>query len=92
MKKINLNFDIKKTKIMAPSLITSWQIKGEKVEAETDFLFLGSKITEDGDCSQELRKRLLLGRKAMTNLDSGLKSRHYFTDKIQTVKASHVQM
>ena len=77
---------------MAPSLITSWQIKGEKVEAETDFLLLGFEITADGDHSHEIRRWLLLGRKAMTNLDSGLRSRHYLADKIQTDKASHVQM
>ena len=75
MKKINLNFDIKKTKIMAPSLITSWQIKGEKVEAVTDFIFLGSKITVDGHCSHEIKRRLHLGSKAMTNVDNILKSR-----------------
>ena len=57
-----------KTKIMAPSPITSWQIEGEKVEGVTDFLFLGSKISVDGDCSHEIRRRLLLGRKIMTNL------------------------
>ena len=60
---------------MASSLITAWQIEGEKVEIVKDFLFLGSKITADGDCSHEIRRRLLLGRKAMTNLDSVLKSR-----------------
>ena len=60
---------------MASSPITAWQIEGEKVEVMTDFLFLGSKITVDGDCSHEIRRRLLLGRKAMTNLDSVLKSR-----------------
>ena len=65
----------KKTKIMASGPITSWQIEGEKVEGVTDFLFLGSKITVDGDCSHEIRRQLLLGRKAMTNLDSVLKSR-----------------
>ena len=64
-----------KTKIMAPSLITSWQIDGETMETMTDFLFLGSKITADGDCSHEIKRRLLLGRKAMTNLDNMLKSR-----------------
>ena len=70
-----LKLNNKKTKIMASSPITSWQIEGEKVEAVADFLFLGSKITADGDCSHEIRKCLLLGRKAMTNLDSVLKSR-----------------
>ena len=65
----------KKTKIMASGPITSWQIEGGKGEAVTDFLFLGSKVTADGNCSHEIRRRLLLGRKAMTNLDSVLKSR-----------------
>ena len=67
--------NIQKPKIMASSPITSWQIEGEKEEAVTDFLFLGSKITTDGDCSHEIRRRLFLGRKAMTNLDSILKSK-----------------
>ena len=66
---------LNKTKIMASSPIMSWQIEEEKVEVVTDFLFLGSKITADGDCNHEIRRRLLLGRKAMTNLDSVLKSR-----------------
>ena len=70
-----LKLHIKKPKIMASSPISSWQIKGEKVEVVTDFLFLGSKITVDGDCSHEIRRCLFLGRKAMTNLDSVLKSR-----------------
>ena len=70
-----LRLNIKKTKIMASGPIIVWQIEGEKVEAVTDFLFLGSKITADGDCSHEIRRQLLLGRKAMTNLDSVLKSR-----------------
>jgi len=70
-----LKLNIKKTNIMASGPITSWQIEGEKVEVVTDFLFLGSKITVDGDCSHEIRRHLLLGRKAMTNLDSVLKSR-----------------
>ena len=64
-----------KTKIMESSPITSWQIEGEKVEKVTDFLFLGSKITADGDCTHEIKRQLLLGRKVMTNLDSILKSR-----------------
>ena len=68
--KAGLKFNIQKTKIMAYSSITSWQTKGEKVEAVTDFLFLGSKITVDSDCSYEIKRHLLLGRKAMTNLDS----------------------
>ena len=69
-KKTGLKLNIKKTKIMASSLITSWQIEGEKVELGTDFLFLGSKITADGDSNHEIRRHLLLGRKVMTNLDS----------------------
>ena len=73
--KAGLKPNIKKTKIMACDPITLWQIEGENVEVVTDFLFLGSKITEDGDCSHEIRRCLLLGRKAMTNLDSVLKSR-----------------
>ena len=73
--KAGLKLNIKKTKVMASRPITSRQIEGEKVGVVTDFLFLGSKITADGDCSQEIRRRLLLGRKAVTNLDSVLKSR-----------------
>ena len=79
--KPGLKLSIKKTKIMASSPITSWQINGEKLEAVTGFLFLGSKITADGDCSHEIKRRLLLGRKVMTNLDSILKQRHYFANK-----------
>ena len=70
-----LKLNIKKTKIMASSPITSWQIDGETMETVADFIFLASKITADGDCSHEIKRRLLLGRKAMTNLDSVLKSR-----------------
>ena len=73
--KIGLKLNIQKTKIMASCSITSWQIDGETMETVTDFIFLGSKITADGDCSHEIKRRLLLGRKAMTNLDSILKSR-----------------
>ena len=73
--KVGLKLNIKKTKIMVSSSITSWQIKGENVEVVTGFLFLGSKITADGDCSHEIRRRLLLGKKAMKNLGRGLKSR-----------------
>ena len=73
--KTGLKLNTKKTKIMASSSITSWQIEYEEVLAVTDFLFLGSKITVDGDCSHEIKRCLLLGRKAMTNLDSMLKSR-----------------
>ena len=65
-----LKLNIQKTKIMASSLITSWLIEGETMETGTDFIFLGSKITADGDCSHEIKRHLLLGRKAMTNLDS----------------------
>ena len=70
--KVGLKLNIQKTKIMASSPITSWKIDGETVETVTDFIFLGSKITADGDCSHKLKRRLLLGRKAMTNLDSTL--------------------
>ena len=68
--KVNLKLNIQKTKIMASSPITSWQIDGETVERMTDFIFRGSKITADGDCRHEIKRRLLFGRKAMTNLDS----------------------
>jgi len=74
-KKVGLKFNIQKTKVMASGPITSWQIDGETVETVMDFIFLGSKITADGDCSHEIKRRLLLGRKVMTNLDSILKSR-----------------
>ena len=74
-KKADLKFNIQKIKIMASGPITSWQIEGEKVESVTDFIFLGSKITADGDYSYEIKRCLLLGRKAMTNLDSILKNR-----------------
>ena len=73
--KVGLKLNIQKTKIMASSPITSWQIDGEAMETVTDFMFLGSKLTADGDCSREIKRHLLLGRKAMTNLDSILKSR-----------------
>ena len=72
--KVGLKLNIQKTKITASGPITSWQIDGETKETVTDFIFLGSKITADGDCSQEIKRLLLLGRKAMTNLDSILKS------------------
>ena len=75
MKKIGLKLSIQETMIMASGLITSWQIDGETVETVAVFIFLGSKITADGDCSHEIKRRLLLGRKAMTNLDRILKSR-----------------
>ena len=73
--KVGLKLDIQKTKIMASNPITSWQIDGETVETVTDLILGSSKITADGDCSHEIKRRLLLGRKAMTNLDSILKSR-----------------
>ena len=83
-----LNLNIKKTKIMASIPITSWQIEGGKVEVVIDFLFLGSKITVDGDCSHEIRRQSLLGRKAMTNLDSVLESRDItLLTKVGIVKA-----
>ena len=74
--KVGLKLNIQNTKVMASSLITSWQIDVETMETETDFIFLGSRITADGDCSHEIKRRLLLGRKAMTNPDSILKSRN----------------
>ena len=73
--KVGLKINIQKTKIMASGPITLWQIDGETVETVTDFIFLGSKITADGDCSHEIKRRLLLGRKVITNLDTMLKSR-----------------
>ena len=80
--KVGLKLNIKTTKIMASGPITSWQIDGEKMETVRDFIFGGSKITADGDYSHEIKRHLLLGRKAMTNLDSLLKSRrHYFASK-----------
>ena len=79
--KAGLKLNIQKTKIMASSLIMSWQIDGETMEIVADLIFLGSKITADGDCSHEIKKRLLLGRKAMTNLDTMLKNRYYFANK-----------
>ena len=85
--KAGLKFNIQKTKIMASSPITSWQIDGEKVETVTDFIFLGSKITADSDCSHEIKRHLLLGRKVMTNLDSISKSRDIIlSTKVQLVK------
>ena len=76
-----LKLSIQKTKIMASGPITSWQIDGETMETVRVFIFLDSRITADGDCSHEIKRCLLLGRKAMPNLDSILKSRHYFVDK-----------
>ena len=86
--KPGLKFNIQKTKIMASGPITSWQIDGETVETVTDLIWGGSKITVDGDCSHEIKRRLLLGRKAMTNLDSILKSRDItLSTKVRLVKA-----
>ena len=78
--KAGLKFNIQKTKIMASGPITSWQIDRETMETVAEFIFLGSKITADGDCSHEIKRRLLLGRKVMTNLDGIFKSRDYFAD------------
>ena len=86
--KAGLKFNIQKTKIMASSPITSWQIDGETMETVTDFIFWGSKITADGECSHEIKRCLLLGRKVMTNLDSTLKSRDInLPTKVPLVKA-----
>ena len=85
---VGLKLNIQKTKIMASGPITSWQIDGVTVETVADFIFLGSKITADGDCSHEIKRCLLLGRKVMTNLDSILKSRDItLPTKVHTVKA-----
>ena len=85
---LGLKFNIQKTKIMASGSITSWQIDGETVETVRDFIFLGSKITVDGDCSHKIKRHLLLGRKAMTKLDSILKSRDIILPtKVCLVKA-----
>ena len=86
--KVGLKLNIQKMKIMAPSPITSWQIDGKTVETVADFIFLGSKITADGDCSHEIKRCLLLGRKVMTNLDSVFKSRDItLPTKVHLVKA-----
>ena len=86
--KVGLKLNIQKTKIMASGSITSWQIDGETVETVTDFIFLGSKIPADGDCSHEIKRHLLLGRKVMTNLDIILKSRDItLSTKVHIVKA-----
>ena len=96
--KVGLKLSIQKTKIMASGPITSWQIDGETVETVADFIFLGSKITAESDCSHEIKRCLLLGRKVMTNLDSILKSRDItLSTKVRLVKAmvfssSHVWM
>ena len=86
--KVGLKLNIQKMKIMASGLITSWQIDGERMETVRDFIFLGSKITADGDCSHEIKRRLLLGRKAMTSLDSILKSTDItLPTKVHLIKA-----
>ena len=86
--KVGLKLNIQKTKIMASSPITSWQIDGKTVETVADFIFAGSKITADGDCSHEIKRCLLLGRKVMTNLDSIFKSRDItLSAKVHLVKA-----
>ena len=86
--KVGLKFNIQKTKIMAPGPITSWEIDGETVETVSDFILGGSKITADGDCSHEIKRRLLLGRKVMTNLDSIFRSRDIrLPTKVHLVKA-----
>ena len=86
--KVGLKVNIQKTKIMASDPITSWEIDGETIQIVTDFMFLGSKITADGDCSHEIKRRLLLGRKVMTNLNSILKSRDItLPTKVRLVKA-----
>ena len=86
--KVGLKLNIQKTNIMASDPITSWEINGERVETVSDFIFLGSKITADGDCSHEIKRRLLLGRKVITNLDSILKSRDITLPiKVHLVKA-----
>ena len=96
--KVGLKLNIQKTKIMASGPITSWEIDGETVVTVSDFVFLGSKITADGDCSHEIKRCLLLGRKVMTNLDSILqKQRHYFANKCLSSQgygfsSSHVWM
>ena len=86
--KVGLKLNIQETKIMASGPITSWEIDGETVETVSDFMFLGSKITADGDCSHEIKRRLLLGRKVMTNVDSIFKSRDItLLTKVCLVKA-----
>ena len=85
--KVGLKLNIQKTTIMASGPITSWEVDGETMETVSDFIFLGSKITTDGDCSYEIKRLLLLGRKVMTNLDSILKKqRHYFANKGRLIK------
>ena len=89
--KAGLKLNIQKTKIMASSPITSRQIDGETVETVRDFIFLGSEIIVDGDCSHVIKRHLLLGRKVMTKLDSILKSRHYFADKVSSSQSYFFQ-
>ena len=90
--KVGLKLNIQKTKITASGPITSWQIDGETVETVSDFIFVGSKITADGDCSHEIKRHLLLGRTVMTNLDSILKSRDFtLPTKVQVVQARFFQ-
>ena len=90
--KVGLKYNIQKTKIMASGPITSWQIDGETMETVRDFIFLGSRITADGDCSHEIKRHLLLGRKAITNLDSILKSREGPSSQSYGSSSSHVCM
>ena len=95
--KAGLKLNIRKIKIMASSPITSWQVGGNKMERVTNFIFLGSKISADGDCSHEIKRRLLFGRKSMTNLERIKKQRHHFADKgpysqICGFSSSHVWM
>ena len=91
--KVGLKHNIQKMKIMASGPITSWEIDGEMVETVSDFIFLGSKITADGDCSHEIKRRILLGRKVMTNLDSIFKSRDItLLTKVRLVKAMVLSM
>ena len=91
---VGLKLNIQKTKIMASGLITSWQIDGETVETVANFIFLGSRITADGDCSHEIKRHLLLGRRVMTNLDSLLKSRGITLSSSESYgfSSSHVWM
>ena len=91
--KVGLKLNIQKMKIMASGPITSWEIDGETVEKGSDFIFLGSKITADGDCSHEIKRHLLLGKKVMTNLDSILKSRNItLATKVHLVKAMDMSL
>ena len=89
--KAGLKLNIQKTKIMASSPITTWQIDGERMEIVRDFIFLGSKITAEGDCSHEIKRHLLLGRKVMTNLDRIFKSRITLLTKVRIIKGMFFQ-